>query len=117
MPRSRSNIAGKASLSATRLGYGDGLLDGNGHAEAAPGFYHRPTQVSELVDFIVQRILDQLELDIEIASTDQFIPELPGWQERSPFISQVGRPPVNSSSCWRRRTSPSLMPRTIRRMT
>jgi 4-hydroxy-3-polyprenylbenzoate decarboxylase len=34
---------------------------------AAPGFYHRPTQVSELVDFIVQRILDHLELDIEIA--------------------------------------------------
>ena len=34
---------------------------------AAPGFYHRPTQVSELVDFIVQRVLDQLEVDIEIA--------------------------------------------------
>jgi 4-hydroxy-3-polyprenylbenzoate decarboxylase len=34
---------------------------------AAPGFYHRPTKVSELVDFIVQRILDHLDLDIEIA--------------------------------------------------
>jgi 4-hydroxy-3-polyprenylbenzoate decarboxylase len=34
---------------------------------AAPGFYHRPTRVSELIDFIVQRILDQLGLDIEIA--------------------------------------------------
>lgn len=34
---------------------------------AAPGFYHRPTRVSELVDFIVQRILDQLGLDMEIA--------------------------------------------------
>jgi 4-hydroxy-3-polyprenylbenzoate decarboxylase len=34
---------------------------------AAPGFYHRPTRVSELVDFIVQRILDQLGIDIEIA--------------------------------------------------
>jgi flavin prenyltransferase len=34
---------------------------------AAPGFYHRPTQISELVDFIVQRILDLLDLDIEIA--------------------------------------------------
>jgi 4-hydroxy-3-polyprenylbenzoate decarboxylase len=34
---------------------------------AAPGFYHRPTQVSELVDFIVQRVLDQLEVNIEIA--------------------------------------------------
>jgi 4-hydroxy-3-polyprenylbenzoate decarboxylase len=34
---------------------------------AAPGFYHRPTSVAELVDFIVQRVLDQLELEIEIA--------------------------------------------------
>jgi 4-hydroxy-3-polyprenylbenzoate decarboxylase len=34
---------------------------------AAPGFYHRPTKVSELIDFIVQRVLDQLELNIEIA--------------------------------------------------
>lgn len=34
---------------------------------AAPGFYHRPATVAELVDFIVQRVLDQLELDIEIA--------------------------------------------------
>lgn len=34
---------------------------------AAPGFYHAPTQVGQLVDFIVQRILDQVELDIPIA--------------------------------------------------
>ncbi len=34
---------------------------------AAPGFYHRPTQISELVDFLVQRVLDQLDLPIEIA--------------------------------------------------
>jgi len=34
---------------------------------AAPGFYHRPATVSELVDFIVQRILDRLELGIDIA--------------------------------------------------
>jgi flavin prenyltransferase len=33
---------------------------------AAPGFYHRPTQIAELVDFIVQRIIDHLELDIDI---------------------------------------------------
>ena len=34
---------------------------------AAPGFYHRPAQVADLVDFVVQRILDQLALDITIA--------------------------------------------------
>ena len=34
---------------------------------AAPGFYQRPKAVSELVDFIVQRILDQLGLEIDIS--------------------------------------------------
>lgn len=34
---------------------------------AAPGFYHRPTRIAELVDFVVQRVLDVLELDIGIA--------------------------------------------------
>ncbi len=33
---------------------------------AAPGFYHRPTSVSELVDFMVQRVLDHLDLDIQV---------------------------------------------------
>jgi 4-hydroxy-3-polyprenylbenzoate decarboxylase len=33
---------------------------------AAPGFYHRPTKVSELVDFLVQRILDQLGIEITV---------------------------------------------------
>ena len=35
---------------------------------AAPGFYHQPTAISELVDFIVQRVLDQLGLEVEIAA-------------------------------------------------
>ena len=34
---------------------------------AAPGFYHRPTEVGQLVDFIVQRVLDLLGLDLSIA--------------------------------------------------
>lgn len=34
---------------------------------AAPGFYHKPTRVEELVDFIVQRVLDQLGLELTIA--------------------------------------------------
>jgi 4-hydroxy-3-polyprenylbenzoate decarboxylase len=34
---------------------------------AAPGFYHRPDGVADLIDFVVQRVLDQLVLDLEIA--------------------------------------------------
>ena len=34
---------------------------------AAPGFYHRPERIEQLVDFIVQRILDQLQVEVDIA--------------------------------------------------
>jgi 4-hydroxy-3-polyprenylbenzoate decarboxylase len=34
---------------------------------AAPGFYHRPKRIDELVDFIVQRVLDHLDVEAEIA--------------------------------------------------
>jgi flavin prenyltransferase len=34
---------------------------------AAPGFYHQPERIEQLVDFIVQRILDQLQVDVDIA--------------------------------------------------
>jgi 4-hydroxy-3-polyprenylbenzoate decarboxylase len=33
---------------------------------AAPGFYHRPTEEGQLVDFVVQRILDHLGIDIDL---------------------------------------------------
>ena len=34
---------------------------------AAPGFYHRPGRVEQLVDFVVQRVLDQVGLTIDVA--------------------------------------------------
>jgi flavin prenyltransferase len=34
---------------------------------AAPGFYHQPTRIDQLVDFVVQRIVDHLHVEIEIA--------------------------------------------------
>jgi len=34
---------------------------------AAPGFYHRPTTIDELLDFVVQRIVDQFDLPVELA--------------------------------------------------
>lgn len=34
---------------------------------AAPGFYHRPTQVEQLVDFVVQRVLDHMGIDAGLA--------------------------------------------------
>jgi len=34
---------------------------------ASPGFYHRPQRIEDLVDFVVARILDQLEVPHELA--------------------------------------------------
>jgi hypothetical protein len=33
---------------------------------------------------------DELDVNVELASPDQFIPELPGWRERSLFIARHG---------------------------
>jgi len=37
------------------------------------------------------RLKESLHLNLELAAPDDFIPELPGWQERSRFIAQIGR--------------------------
>ena len=34
---------------------------------AMPGFYHKPAKVSDLVDFVVQRVIDHLGLEIQLA--------------------------------------------------
>lgn len=34
---------------------------------------------------------ERLELNVELVSPAHFIPELPGWEARSPFVSQEGR--------------------------
>ena len=33
---------------------------------AAPGFYHRPERVEDLVDFVVQRVLDHLGIEVSL---------------------------------------------------
>ena len=33
---------------------------------------------------------ESLEINIELAALDQFIPPLPGWEERSQLISRIG---------------------------
>ncbi len=36
------------------------------------------------------RLKESLEINVELAAPDQFIPELPGWQDRSLLIDQRG---------------------------
>jgi 4-hydroxy-3-polyprenylbenzoate decarboxylase len=35
---------------------------------ASPGFYHRPTQIQDLVSFVVARVLDQLGVEHDLAA-------------------------------------------------
>jgi len=37
------------------------------------------------------QLKERLHINIELASPDDFIPELPGWQDRSRFIQQEGK--------------------------
>jgi 4-hydroxy-3-polyprenylbenzoate decarboxylase len=50
---------------------------------AAPGFYHQPKQVEELVDFIVARVLDHLGLEHDLG---------PRWGEGEPDLTDLGGP-------------------------
>lgn len=45
-------------------------------------------------DELLRRIAtlkEELDVNVELASPPDFIPELPGWRDRSPFVSQEGR--------------------------
>lgn len=44
-------------------------------------------------DELLRRIVtlkEELDLNVELASPPDFIPELPGWRDRSPFVLQEG---------------------------
>ena len=49
---------------------------------AAPGFYHRPTRVEELVDFVVQRVLDHLGVAADLA---------PRWSGEAGTVRKAGK--------------------------
>jgi hypothetical protein len=38
----------------------------------------------------IPRLKEELQVNVELASPEQFIPELPGWKERSLFIAREG---------------------------
>ncbi len=39
---------------------------------------------------IVPELKERLQINVELASPGDFIPELPGWEDRSPFIARCG---------------------------
>lgn len=47
-------------------------------------------EADELLRAIV-RLKDELSVNVELASPPDFVPALPGWRERSPFVVREGR--------------------------
>lgn len=39
---------------------------------------------------LIAQLKEELNINVELAAPDDFIPELPGWQERSRFIARYG---------------------------
>ena len=39
----------------------------------------------------IPRLKEELQLNVELASPDHFIPVKPGWEDRSPFAAREGR--------------------------
>ncbi len=39
----------------------------------------------------IARLKDELAINVELAAPSDFIPEVPGWEARSPFAMQAGR--------------------------
>jgi hypothetical protein len=68
-------------VSAVLMGWRETTIDVDLKAEPEPqGFFE-----------CLPRLKDDLDINIELASPDQFVPALPGWQDRSRFIARHGK--------------------------
>jgi hypothetical protein len=78
--RSAGRVYFTGGVSAVLLGWRQMTIDVDLKAEPEPiGFFE-----------CLPLLKDRLNLNIELASPDQFVPALPGWQDRSRFIAQHG---------------------------
>ena len=49
-----------------------------------------PSAAEDAVAAVIPRLKDSLQINVEFPSPSHFLPELPGWEERSPFIGRYG---------------------------
>lgn len=80
----RAQAPGRAYLlgGATALGFGWRPTTIDVDLELEPALEHLLREIPA--------IKEKLQINVELASPAHFIPELPGWRERSPFIAREG---------------------------
>lgn len=78
--RSSGRVYFTGGVSAVLLGWRETTLDVDLKADPEPeGFFEA-----------LPRLKDAVDINIELAAPDDFIPALPGWHDRSQFIAQHG---------------------------
>jgi hypothetical protein len=78
--KSTGRVYFTGGVSAVLLGWRDMTMDVDLKADPEPqGFFE-----------CLPRLKEQLDINIELASPDDFVPALPGWRDRSVFIAQHG---------------------------
>ena len=50
----------------------------------------RPVPEHDALLRAIPRLKEQLDINVELASPDHFIPVKPGWEDRSPFVAREG---------------------------
>ncbi|MEM9479196.1 MAG: DUF6036 family nucleotidyltransferase [Verrucomicrobiota bacterium] len=82
---------GSAATSAGRVYFtGGATAICEGWRETTADIDFKPDPEPAGIFEAIPRLKEELEVNIELASPDQFIPELPGWRERSRFIATHG---------------------------
>lgn len=81
--------AARAPGRAYLTGGSSAVLLGWRHATVDVDLKFEPDQ--DAVLRAIPEVKESLDVNIELASPGDFIPELPGWRERSPFIAREGR--------------------------
>jgi len=78
--KSEGRVYFTGGVSAVLMGWREMTIDVDLKAEPEPqGFFE-----------CLPRLKDELDINIELAAPDQFVPALPGWQDRSRFIARHG---------------------------
>lgn len=79
--RSEGCVYFTGGVSAVLKGWREMTIDVDLKAEPEPrGFFEA-----------LPKLKDDLDINVELASPDQFVPALPGWQDRCQFIARYGK--------------------------